>query len=616
MGEHVCSSATARRAARRGVGRRAGVGVTTCLVVGLGAGMPAAAAPDAGPRIMMPTGGGYEPITLQAFGAAAAKRATDATIDLVVVPAAYGDDLESRPENIALAKERTAEIAAACNAVAPPAKRCVGRLAVLLNRADALDPTNSAALRDASLDGIYLLGGDQGIAMEVLAASPAEQAMTKAVDRGVMLAGTSAGAAVESRSMINGYVGDYSAAQGLRRNSTLTWWGTDPDRQRGLSFGSQRAIYDQHFYQRGRFGRSLSTIATADERYGGASPVGVGTDYATGVVNRDDEVLSEVFGDSGVGIIDYETLGATHRWVGTERWLSARKVKVDLMTPGTAYDLRSRQLRRGGKVIGQVPGRAWATPRAGASGVVYLGGGILGGRKVLGSVLADVAPTGSATGRILVLAADGAGTADAYADKLRAAGWSGRIDRASFGAGTWASTNPSRYDAVLLVAISPPNSARAFADPRFAALARTALAKSPVVLADGPVAAYLGGIWSPQSRPNGEDYEDKAVAAFKSADAHWRKGIGAINASIIPALNTDYQWGRLFNAVATMPGQLSLGVSAGSAVRMQGGAARVVDGSVVVADGRDATTWTAANGTLGAAGLVVDTFGPGESLRR
>ena len=103
----------------------------------------------------------------------------------------------------------------------------------------------------------------------------------------MVVGGTSAGAAVESLSMINGYVGDLGPEDGLRQGSTLMWWGDDDDAERGLVFGSTATIYDQHFYQRGRFGRTLSTIATADER-GGTSPVGVGVDYGTGVRSTGD----------------------------------------------------------------------------------------------------------------------------------------------------------------------------------------------------------------------------------------------------------------------------------------------------------------------------------------
>lgn len=575
---------------------------------------------DAGapPTVMMPTGGGYEFETLQAFAKMAISRAGDTTVDLVVVPSAYGDDWPSRPENIALAKQRTQEVQDACTAVVPAGMRCVGRLALLLNRADALKTSNSAALRSPSLDGIYALGGDQGIAMKVLANSPAETAMTAAVKRGVPFAGTSAGAAIESTSMINGYVGDYGAAQGLRRGSTLMWWGNDGDRQRGLVFGSQRTIYDQHFYERGRFGRSLSTIATADERFGGTSPVGVGADYATGVVNYGDRTLTQVFGLSGVATIDYESLNATHRWVGTERWLSARKVKVNLLTENTDYDLVTRRMTRGGATVGAVTGRAWVVPRASATGTVYLGGGVPGGSNVVPSVVKDAAAASAdpAKARLLIISADTRSTAAAYGTKVKEAGWMGHVDTVTYGDSGWMGTDVTTYDAVLLVAVSPPQAAKAFRDASFRALAAKAAAAAPVFFADGPAAAYAGARWSPNARPNGDNYEEVSGLAFKTTEAKWQRGLGVVSATVVPALNTDYTWGRLFNGVAVAKGQLGLGINAGTAIRFQGNDIRVVDGAVVVADGRDASTWASSNGTLGAAGLVVDTFGPGERLAR
>ena len=222
---------------------------------------------------------------------------------------------------------------------------------MLLNRADALDPASSAAINAATTDGIYVLGGDQEIAMDVLANTPAETAITAAVrQRGVVLGGTSAGAAVESRNMINGYTTLVDNPElGLQRDSTLMWWDDgDADLERGLAVGSSRAIFDQHFYQRGRFGRTLSTLATADERFGGVSPVGVGVDYATGVRDTGDVVLSDLFGDSSAAIVDLETLHATHSWVGSPATLSARRVLTHLMTDGDTYDLASRVFTHGG----------------------------------------------------------------------------------------------------------------------------------------------------------------------------------------------------------------------------------------------------------------------------
>ena len=55
------------------------------------------------------------------------------------------------------------------------------------------DVGRDVALADPGTDGIYVLGGDQEIAMRVLSNTPAETAITAAAQqRGVVLGGTSA----------------------------------------------------------------------------------------------------------------------------------------------------------------------------------------------------------------------------------------------------------------------------------------------------------------------------------------------------------------------------------------------------------------------------------------
>ena len=306
--------------------RRFTAAATTSLTAAVLA-LPGAAGAAESDRVMTPIGGGYETATLEGFAQAAAEDASGTTVDLVVVPSAYGDAPQDRAENLQLAQERTDQVEAACDAiVTAPITDCTATLAVLLDRADALDPANSEPLRDPGTDGVFILGGDQGLAMSVLADRPAETALQEASDRGAVVGGTSAGAAVESISMINGYVGDLGPEDGLQQGSTLMWWGDDADAERGLAFGSTATIYDQHFYQRGRFGRTLSTIATADERGDGASPVGVGVDYGTGVRSTGDHTLSGVFGQGSAALVDFDTLGATHDWVGDPAVLSARGI--------------------------------------------------------------------------------------------------------------------------------------------------------------------------------------------------------------------------------------------------------------------------------------------------
>ncbi|MGG5257606.1 Type 1 glutamine amidotransferase-like domain-containing protein [Phycicoccus avicenniae] len=579
---------------------------------------PAGGGPRPDPRqVLVPIGGGYETDTLEAFARTAAARASGPTVDLVVVPSAYGDAPEDRAENLELAGERTEQLRAACEDAVPARfTGCTTRLAVLLDRADALDPANAAALADPATDGIYVLGGDQGLAMQVLADSPAERAMTVATRRGAVLGGTSAGAAVESRSMINGYVGDLGPAEGLRRGSTLMWWGDDADLERGLTFGSTRAIYDQHFHQRGRLGRTLSTLATADERFRGRSPVGVGVDYGTGVRATGDRTLSGVFGQGSVSVVDLETLRSTHTWGGALQTLSARRVLTHLLTEDQTYDLRTRTLTREHRTVAPPRATPWRAPQAPGRGTLVLGGGVLGS-PVLGDVVARARAVDRTTGgRLVVLAlGDGAAaTGAAYTDAARAAGWTGSVRVL-----TGSAVRPEALrgaDVAFVVGDDPASLAPVLADGRVRAAVTTAVRHTPVVLADGAATALLGERWSPVARPTEDDLEDAGIAAFRADDARWQRGLGLVDATLVPHLAADNRWGRLYGAVAVDRRTPVVGVLDRSAVVLTHRGASTLGESVVVADGDEARTWTSANGSIGAANVVLDVFADGERLRR
>ena len=563
---------------------------------------------------MTPIGGGYEAVTLEGFAQTAAEDASGPTVDLVVVPSAYGDAPQDRAENLQLAQERTDQVEAACDAIiTAPLTDCTATLAVLLDRADALDPANSEVLRDPGTDGVFILGGDQGLAMSVLADSPAETALQEASDRGAVVGGTSAGAAVESLSMINGYVGDFGPEDGLRQGSTLMWWGDDSDAERGLAFGSTATIYDQHFYQRGRFGRTLSTIATADERGDGTSPVGVGVDYGTGVRSTGDHTLSGVFGQGSAALVDFETLDATHQWVGDPAVLSARGIVTHLLTTGSSYDLAARTYSRDGQTLPNPTGTPWTTPTDANPGTLVLGGGDVPQRGVA-DLVAAASEGGVAKGdRIVVVAVGGKKVANPYVKAIKAAGWIGSVSKATYGAKL-----PDLTDArgVAVVAADPGLVGTRLAEPAFRAWLTEVVTTHPAVLTDGPVTAALGDRYSPNRRPTSSgDREELAIASFQAGNAAWQPGLRLVDATLLPWLNTDFGWGRLYDGVSADPATLAIALAAGSSVTLDS-AGSDTGGSVVVADGRAGTYWTADNGAIGASGVVLDVFGPGEELTR
>lgn len=597
--------------------------LTTVAACGVALGGGVARAAD--PTMLTPVGGGYTVETLQGFGRAAADAATGPTVDIVVVPSSYGDAPADRAENLTLAQQRTDEVDAACDAVVTaPFTGCTAVLATLLNRADADDPANSAMITDQT-DGVFILGGDQGLAMSILADSPAETAMAAAFARGAAVGGTSAGAAVESKTMINGYVGDLGPANGLRQGSSIIWWGDDADRERGLSFASERAIFDQHFFQRGRFGRLLSTLATSDGHFGGVSKVGVGVDYATGIHSTADTTLSETFGASAAAVLDLETLSSPIAWVGPNKVLSTRNVVTHLLPPDdggpTAYDLATRTVTRAGVAVPTPAPTAVGGPKVpGATGAVYLGGDVVGGgsTSVVSQVVADAkaAVAAGAQSRVVVLAASSKDkkAVKAYTDALKAAGWTGSTEVVEQGKKTRAATDGAA--GVVLVGETPSGVASALADPAFADKVRTAVLTAPVVLADRHLAAGLGTWFSTKADPTATNYEDEGIANFRTGDGAWQRGLGLVTGSLVPSLTLDYRWGKVYDLGQLDCQQVAWGLGEDTAIRVApGGTSAVVgDGSVVALDPRGAQFWTGPNGAIGAVNVLLSTFGAGETL--
>src|SRR3954447_18311219 len=166
--------------------------------------MSGSSAAAAGTPTLAPVGGDYTSDARQGFARIAAERASGPTVDILVVPSAYGTT-PSIGQNTQLAQKRTDQIAAACNTIVSEyagLSGCTARLVPLFTRASAEESANAELFDATSLDGVFILGGDQDLAMEALAGTPTESVMARAYRRGVVFSGTSAGDAVESRNMI------------------------------------------------------------------------------------------------------------------------------------------------------------------------------------------------------------------------------------------------------------------------------------------------------------------------------------------------------------------------------------------------------------------------------
>jgi cyanophycinase len=143
--------------------------------------------------------------------------------------------------------------------------------------------------------------------------------------RGGVLAGTSAGAAIMSRTMF------YEPPDVLRVLQNGVKAGTDI--AQGLGFIGDDVFVDQHVLARGRFARMLPAMLAAKVT------LGVGVDENTAVL-VDANKQMEVLGASGVIIID--TARATSD--ATNASFNLKGVRLSYLERGDRFDLRTQAL--------------------------------------------------------------------------------------------------------------------------------------------------------------------------------------------------------------------------------------------------------------------------------
>ncbi len=180
--------------------------------------------------------------------------------------------------------------------------------------------------------------------MLVVANTPFEEALANAQADGAVTSGNSAGAAVESADMIAGFTGSNGPEQGLEEDSVDVWTYDEPadqDNMRGLIFGLQDVLLDQHVFQRGRIARLINASFTAGE-------LGLGVDANTAATIEGGTNLTEIGGDTGAFVADSLTYGAD----GPLRRVRARcrstTSRPRSCPAGDGYDMAARQPIVGG----------------------------------------------------------------------------------------------------------------------------------------------------------------------------------------------------------------------------------------------------------------------------
>ena len=574
----------------------------------------------------VPIGAGYAADTLQQFAAEAAEVDDSGEVSILVLPITYGVDPlymsnGLRNQNLTLADGRRGQIEDACLAVIPANETCDVVLAPVLVRSDAYDPAN-VALVMPGLDGIYVLGGDQVVAMRVVANTPFEAALATAQADGAVTSGNSAGAAVESADMIAGYTGNNGPEQGLERGAVDLWLYNGPtDDTRGLVFGLQNVLLDQHVLQRGRIARLISASFTARE-------LGIGVDADTAATIESGKNLTKVGGASAAFVADSLTYRASGQFDGSGT-LSIHRVATHVLPPGDGYDMATRQPVVNGSAAPKpdISGRTFpslATPAG--SGPLLLAGGSPS-TAVLDRL---VAASGGGGSQIVVLAAGydkaeiATKDAKAYAASLAARGASATWFLLDAGTkATDVTAALASADGVLLTAPDPATVLASLAGaPAVTAAIEAAWLGGAAVLATDAAASALSSAFTADPRPGDTtgQIESAAIREFRPASVTPVAGLGWVDVAIEPGIVSNRHWGRLYNlaaAEAATTDRFAFGIDAGTAVEFRSDLPRprvVGESAAVALDGRFGSFGVGSNGALAARWVILDTFVGGQEI--
>jgi cyanophycinase len=197
------------------------------------------------------------------------------------------------------------------------------RVLNLASRGDAEDPAAAAALDE--LSAVFFTGGDQLRITSTLGGTRFHYALRAAHQRGLVVAGTSAGASMMSDTMIVG--GD--AERAPTRNTVHL--------AVGMGFWSG-VVVDQHFSQRGRLGRLLAALAQ------NPAVLGVGIDEDTAIVVDLVRRRFTVHGQATVSVLDGEPVRHTNASeTRSEQPLVLSPVTLHVLPAGWGYSWSTRR---------------------------------------------------------------------------------------------------------------------------------------------------------------------------------------------------------------------------------------------------------------------------------
>lgn len=196
-----------------------------------------------------------------------------------------------------------------------------------------------------SCTAVWFTGGDQMRVLITLTRADGSptlvlQAVNELYDRGGMIGGSSAGAAIMGPVMIAG--GSSSGAFGLNTDTSASGPGGENSAgeplllSKGLNF-FRFGIVDQHFNQRARLGRLCMAMAQSN----GKIALGAGVDENTAMVYYSVENKIQAIGENGLTIINPEEA----QIIGTNPQLRITNLKVSYLEHGDEMSLTDMHIK-------------------------------------------------------------------------------------------------------------------------------------------------------------------------------------------------------------------------------------------------------------------------------
>jgi cyanophycinase len=193
------------------------------------------------------------------------------------------------------------------------------------SREEAHDPDLVKVVDEAS--AVFMTGGNQLKLSAIICGTPVGDAVVRAHERGAVVAGTSAGASIQSSHMVAFGPGGVTPKQRMTQVAA------------GLGLLGTTVI-DQHFDQRNRYGRLLMIVAQSPQLLG----IGVDEDTCASVTVEDGHEILRVSGRGAVTILDPAQLVTNAFEAKRSTPLLASGIILHVLPAGTAFDLSARAL--------------------------------------------------------------------------------------------------------------------------------------------------------------------------------------------------------------------------------------------------------------------------------